>query len=323
MYRGQDMENTPSRQIELRLFNYFINNLDNKVEAPDFCLPASFRAVIPKLAFESRFLMEAFLSMCAADMRLESQFEQRRLATISHLYMGRAIAGQAARLRTIDVIAVKDHDFQAVYTTSILIAIHSVIQHQFLPYDADAVDDLGPCVAQWLRAFRGVRTLAATIPQAFASSTLAARFPPGGWQNPFSPEFVPSNDHAVFDFLLADHDMADTRYPAYRHAVAYMGTIYQQPWRQLYTRFLSEVRPQFLASVEQGDHLALLIMAVYLSMTALLKPAVTIVDNSAYRDMRAIARHLSRDHTLLLGRAIAIVKAHPLCYSASSILGVA
>lgn len=256
-------------------------------------MPRFLDDIIPTLASELDFLMHVILSISASFFRMQSIGDQNRHATLALVHMERAIRGQiVATTKTID-----RHNFEAVYITSIFIAADAIAQHQFLPKKVDTAQDLGRRTVGWLRVFRGVRALVTASGLTFTQSSLAAVFPRGQWQSPSAPTVInPGSNQPVFGFLLDGLVTQDQHYPAYYHTVTCLSNIYQQPARELFQRFLVEAQPGYVAHVESGEPLALLLMAVCFCLIPLL-PSVPMVGRSAERDLEAIILHLPQTHS--------------------------
>ncbi|VUC32988.1 unnamed protein product [Clonostachys rosea] len=286
-----------------------INLLKVQGTAVNVSTPRLLDSAIPALAFEFSFLTHIILSICATSFRIRLVHGRSRYATLSHVFMGRAINGQMASVAG----GIDRGNFEAVYTTSIFIAANTVSQHQFLPVKGQTTSDLGKCVVEWLRAFRNVRSVVAASRREFAQSSLAASFPRGGWQNLSVPDINPKSSQVVFGFLLDELTAGaaqDERCSVYHHVVVGLSSIYEQPSREAFMRFLVEARPDFLLYVEAGEPLALMLMGVCFGLTRLLPPA-DMMDKGAERDLEAISLHLPPYHSLLLERAIGIIRIHP------------
>lgn len=309
LYRGQDIEDFRHRSLEKHLFSYYLHQCQVQGSAVNLFTPRLLDSAIPALAFEFSFLAHIILSICADSFRINLVHDRSRYATLSHVFMGQAIDGQMAAVAG----GIHRGNFEAVYITSIFLAAHTVSQHQFLPLKDETALDLGKCVVEWLRAFRNVRSVVAASRQEFARSSLAAVFPRGGWQNLSVPDANPKSDQLAFGFLL-DELVADASRDeccsVYHHVTVGLSSIYEQPSREKFMRFLVEAQPEFLVYVEAGKPLALMLMAVCFSLTRLLLPA-DMMDKSAERDLEAIRLHLPPSHSLLLERVIAIIRTHP------------
>ncbi|KAI0127075.1 hypothetical protein BJ170DRAFT_428517 [Xylariales sp. AK1849] len=289
-----------SRMLELRLFDYFMARVRDIESFPLYVRPML--QIIPAVALESNYLMDAVLSLAANLLRVDVQADERALQAASHSYMARSIGNYRKTLES----GVSYRNFDAAYMTSLLIAFHTLQQRQHLPVGKDGDQGLH----QWLQAFRGLKVIIVLSPDGLTRSQVATSFPAAGSQSPFYKDLDLSTAPGhVFAFLVED---VNTRIPdiervAYQHTVALLTLLYLSPSRGMMMRFLLDPHPDFVACVARGISKARLLMGVYLCLYGFADVDANLA-RMAQRDVRHILQILPSTDARLLRRAMAMIQ---------------
>lgn len=287
--------------LELRLLNYYVlragdpNFFPSDPQHPtDTFLP---------LAFEHEYLMDTLLALTANTMRV-SQPDDQTLVRASHGYIARSIQKQ----RRAVGCDLQLKDFEAVYINSLLIAAHTLLQHQFVPLEKDDGQDL----QQWFQVLRGLRAITAASSKSFGESRLAIALPIGRWQDPMRTQLEtwPSViTGGLFEVLTAG---LSSLHPGlnldqYLPVISYLSLVSRLPSRPMLIGFLFHADPVFVALLSQGDSVARLMLGIYFAIWG----AVNVnpwLDPAAERDLRLIFLLLPKSEAQLLLECIQTTK---------------
>ncbi|TGO16083.1 hypothetical protein BTUL_0032g00460 [Botrytis tulipae] len=255
------------RSLELRLMHHYTATT-SKTLSNDESQDVAWSVIVPSLAYDSPYLMDAILAVSALHLRI-LQPEDRSLARASHSYMASALAQYSSLLSQ----GPSQSNAEALFCTAALIAFQASAS-RCVENGIDGDSDSGYVLPlAWFHSFQGVKTIVITSWHWLRNS--AKIFPIINGQPPLILDFDPER-RGFFAFLLEGIDHAsnsddasidaDTK-QAYEHAVAMLNWSHQKPERARILSFAATVTRRYIDLLKRQDPRALVIVSCFFAMT--------------------------------------------------------
>ena len=250
-----------SRALELKLMHHFTANTAKTFS--DFEEQKNaWQVVIPTLAYDSQYLMDAILAVSALHMRALHP-DDHTLIRASHSYMASALAQYSSLLRG----GVSEQNAEALFATSALIAFQASASRRF----EEAGNYNLPVV--WFHSFQGVKTVVMASWLWLRSSSKV--FPIINSQPALSLNLDPERNSFFAPLLdgieeqisqIPEEERGETK-RSYEHAVAFLNWAHKKPDRARILGFAATVSRRFVELIAEHDPRALVIISCFFAMT--------------------------------------------------------
>ncbi|KAH8591706.1 hypothetical protein B0O99DRAFT_631501 [Bisporella sp. PMI_857] len=259
-----------SHLLELRLIHVFTSSVANTMTVSGSGRKDTWGAVVPSLAFNAPYLMDAIFAVSALYLRSHHP-EDQTLTRASHTYMRTAIA----QFKSLLNAPLNASDVEALFVTSSLIAFYATAARLFSNdvvsrFDGD--QEYTPPL-EWFLSYQGVKTIVLNSWQWLRDSPNV--LPIINTQPALALELSP-NRPQFFDPLLNGVDeqlqfmnetLATKTRTAYEHSVAFLNWAHQRPERNRLMGFAATVSTRFVDMLAEKDPRTLVIVACFFAMT--------------------------------------------------------
>lgn len=262
-----------TRMLELRLLHNYTALTANTLASNDtFEMRQAWNISVPNMAFESPCLLDAVFAVSALHMRTLLP-NDKSLIRASHGYMASAISQYSSALTS----GVNSSNAEALFTTSAIVAFQSAAQRRF-PEEVYGTNNEYQLPVSWFHSFQGVKAVVLASWKYIRNSDRV--HPIITAQPALSLDLKPARPTFFKPLLLELDEQLESLEPskrqdtrqAYEHAVAFLNWSHQKPERARILGFPATVSRRFVELIEEHDPRALVIIACFFAMTA-------VVDN--------------------------------------------